>query len=302
MDGAVGANHVAPQKSRNGQYDMKCTRTVLLSNLAEGTTHADITDAVRGGLLLDIFLRPRDRCVALSFLHAVDARAFLDHVRKNDLYIKNKRVRTLQPQVGTALDLYLTNFDAGHCEVERAPVCPGWTCRRQDQQRGDAQPSPQEYQPGSAHGEEYPRRPRPHPQPGCHQGRVRWQGLPHQDQLDQLCALCAYVHDEPRVSPHDFYIRNLSLSLDGLNTNQKPWDRKYRGMRIEYGPDECARPYDADQQVKLQMPRREAPPQRKGSNLSNRFQLLNVDDGGSEEDGEEVSDGNGAKNGFGVAR
>lgn len=98
VDSAVGANYVNPQKSRNRQYDLKCTRTVLLTNLAEGTTHADITDAVRGGLLLDIFLRSRDRAVALSFLHAADARAFFDHVRKNDLYIKNKRVRTLHPR------------------------------------------------------------------------------------------------------------------------------------------------------------------------------------------------------------
>jgi hypothetical protein len=109
VDGPVGANYIAPQKSRSGQYDLKCTRTVLLSNLPEGTTHADITDAVRGGLLLDIFLRPHDRAVALSFLHAADARAFFDHVRKNDLYIKNKRVRTLPAREKTARLVSLTS-------------------------------------------------------------------------------------------------------------------------------------------------------------------------------------------------
>lgn len=117
VDGPVGANYITPQRSRDGQYDLKCTRTVLLSNLAEGTTHADITDSVRGGLLLDIFLRPHDRCVAVSFLHAADARAFFDHVRKNDLYIKNKRVRTLPSKERNSYDRP-SNLEAGHCEVE----------------------------------------------------------------------------------------------------------------------------------------------------------------------------------------
>lgn len=102
LDGPVGANYITPRPSRDGQYDLKCTRTVLLTNLSEGTTHADITDAVRGGFLLDIFLRPHERCVAISFLHATDARAFFDHVRRNDLYIRNKRVRTLPLREQTA--------------------------------------------------------------------------------------------------------------------------------------------------------------------------------------------------------
>lgn len=92
-DGPVGANYVTQKE--NGptrQFEQKCTRSVLIANLAEGTTHANITEAVRGGLLLDVFLRPHDRAVTVSFLHAADARYFFDHVRKHDLIIKNKRV------------------------------------------------------------------------------------------------------------------------------------------------------------------------------------------------------------------
>ena len=63
-------------------------------NLADGTTHGDITGAVRGGLLLDIFMRSHERSATVSFLNAADARAFFDHARKHDLYIKNKRVRS----------------------------------------------------------------------------------------------------------------------------------------------------------------------------------------------------------------
>jgi hypothetical protein len=116
-EGPVGANLVPRQPSRNGQYDIRCTRTVLLSDLPEGTTHADVTDAVRGGLLLDIFLRPHDRCVAVSFLHAADARAFFNHVRKNDLYIRNKRVSTLW-SCGNGCLIPLLTILAGSCEVE----------------------------------------------------------------------------------------------------------------------------------------------------------------------------------------
>lgn len=73
-------------------YERQCPRTLLLSNLADGVTHGDITEVVRGGQLLDIYMRPLDRLATVSFLQAADARAFFDHVRRHDLYIKQKRV------------------------------------------------------------------------------------------------------------------------------------------------------------------------------------------------------------------
>ncbi|ROV98257.1 hypothetical protein VSDG_04395 [Cytospora chrysosperma] len=79
------------QASMRPFYERQCARSILLTNLAEGITHRDITDAVRGGQLLDIYMRP-DRAVTVSFLLASDARAFFDHVRRHDLYIKHKRV------------------------------------------------------------------------------------------------------------------------------------------------------------------------------------------------------------------
>lgn len=80
------------QASTRPFYERQCPRTLLLSNLAEGVTHSDITEAVRGGQLLDIYLRPLDRTATVSFLQAADARAFFDHVRRHDLYVKQKRV------------------------------------------------------------------------------------------------------------------------------------------------------------------------------------------------------------------
>ncbi|KAL8338477.1 hypothetical protein RB601_006359 [Gaeumannomyces tritici] len=73
-------------------YERQCSRTIQMSNLPDGATHADITAVVRGGMLLDIFMRPHDRSATVSFLHAQDARAFLEHCRRNDLYVRNKRV------------------------------------------------------------------------------------------------------------------------------------------------------------------------------------------------------------------
>lgn len=80
------------QASSRPHYERQCSRTIILNNLAEGVTHADITEAVRGGQLLDIYLRPQDRMATVSFLQANDARAFFDHVRRHDIYIKHKRV------------------------------------------------------------------------------------------------------------------------------------------------------------------------------------------------------------------
>ncbi|KAF2500351.1 hypothetical protein BU16DRAFT_244690 [Lophium mytilinum] len=64
-------------------------RTVLVTNLSDRTTHKDLVDVVRGGRLLDIFLR-NDRCATVSFVEG--AQDFLAYTKKNDIYIHDKRV------------------------------------------------------------------------------------------------------------------------------------------------------------------------------------------------------------------
>lgn len=44
-------------------------------------------------MLIEIYLRARDNSAVISFLHGVDAQAFYEHARRNDLYIKDQRVR-----------------------------------------------------------------------------------------------------------------------------------------------------------------------------------------------------------------
>lgn len=95
--GPVGNLHNpvhSQQASVRPFYERQCERSILLVNLAEGVTHGDITDAIRGGQLLDIYMRS-DRSASVSFLLASEARAFLEHARRHDLYIKHKRVSGL---------------------------------------------------------------------------------------------------------------------------------------------------------------------------------------------------------------
>lgn len=74
------------------QFERIAQRTLLLSNLDPMTTHAEVTRAVRGGMLLEVFLRAADRTASVSFLRSADARAWFEHVKRYDLYIRNKRV------------------------------------------------------------------------------------------------------------------------------------------------------------------------------------------------------------------
>jgi hypothetical protein len=67
-------------------------RTICISNLAPDTTHSDITSVIRGGLILDLYVRYRENWAAVSFYSEHDARAFFDYVQKHGLYVKQKQV------------------------------------------------------------------------------------------------------------------------------------------------------------------------------------------------------------------
>jgi len=85
-------NNDSQPKSSRPQYDKYAKRTVLLCNLPDGTTHSDITSSVRGGMLLDIYLRSHDRSASISFLEEAHAQEFYRHVKRHDMYIRGKRV------------------------------------------------------------------------------------------------------------------------------------------------------------------------------------------------------------------
>lgn len=91
FDGA-SANNDSQPKSQRQQFDKFAKRTVQLANLADSTTHEDIANAIRGGMLLDIYLRTHDRIASVSFLEEAQAHDFFRHVKRHDLYIRGKRV------------------------------------------------------------------------------------------------------------------------------------------------------------------------------------------------------------------
>jgi hypothetical protein len=72
--GGAGGINESQSRALRLQHDKFAKRTVLLANLPERTTHADIAEVIRGGMILDIFLRSHDRaasivCIAL-FLYS----------------------------------------------------------------------------------------------------------------------------------------------------------------------------------------------------------------------------------------
>ncbi|KAI5928379.1 hypothetical protein F4810DRAFT_643332 [Camillea tinctor] len=73
-------------------YPRMCRRTITLNGLPDNATHWDITSIVRGGPLLEIYVRAHEHLSHVSFLLEDDAVRFFEYARKNDIYIKNKRI------------------------------------------------------------------------------------------------------------------------------------------------------------------------------------------------------------------
>ena len=80
-----------PRKERK-RYARDEQRTVVAKNLSDRTTHKDIVDFVRGGPVLDIYLRSNERSASISFVEGSAAQEFMNHVKRNDVYIHGKRV------------------------------------------------------------------------------------------------------------------------------------------------------------------------------------------------------------------
>ena len=98
-------------------------RSIVLRGLSTCTTLADIAKVVRGGLVLNVFLRPRDRTAHVSFVDPIAAEKFIIHSKRSDIYIKGKRVCT-SSLLSRSL---LTHIDRSL--LGRAPVLHAWTHR-----------------------------------------------------------------------------------------------------------------------------------------------------------------------------
>ena len=91
-DGLSDGGNGYTDYGRRQQYLKHAKRTLHLTNLPDGVMHSEVTDVVRGGILLDVYIRSNDRVAAISFLEEKHAQAFFQHIRRNDLHIRGRRV------------------------------------------------------------------------------------------------------------------------------------------------------------------------------------------------------------------
>lgn len=98
-------------KGRQGSVAPSVQRTVLIRNIPERTTNEDVIAAVRGGALLHIYLRPRERVANVSFVDGSAARAFLQHTKVYGLHVAGKPVshHCPNPESLTLYHLLTTN-------------------------------------------------------------------------------------------------------------------------------------------------------------------------------------------------
>ncbi|KAI1144516.1 hypothetical protein F5Y05DRAFT_407905 [Hypoxylon sp. FL0543] len=89
-------------------FALKCQRSVSLTDLPPGATWWDVTSAVRGGALVDVYLQTRTLFANVSFLTEESARAFFEHASKNGIYVKDKKVSVDWAQ----RQFWLSGYDA----------------------------------------------------------------------------------------------------------------------------------------------------------------------------------------------
>lgn len=80
------------KSGRSSSIALSGQRTVSIRNLPDRVTHENVTDAVRGGALLHVYLRPRDHFADVSFVDESAAHDFLQYSRTYGLYVAGKRV------------------------------------------------------------------------------------------------------------------------------------------------------------------------------------------------------------------
>lgn len=85
---------LAPARTERPFYSRTEQRTIVAKNLSERATHKDIVGFIRGGLVLDVYLRSAERSASISFVEGSAAQDFMNYVKRNDVYVHGKRVRS----------------------------------------------------------------------------------------------------------------------------------------------------------------------------------------------------------------
>ncbi|EED20544.1 conserved hypothetical protein [Talaromyces stipitatus ATCC 10500] len=74
------------------QFNDNEQQTIEIRNLPERCTYLDITKSIRGGALVQIYLRYTERIARVSFVEAAAAREFLARGKRAGVYIRNQKV------------------------------------------------------------------------------------------------------------------------------------------------------------------------------------------------------------------
>lgn len=87
--------HAQQQSQQQSQQrrEPRQDHTLLFSSLPEDIKHKDLTSIIKGGRLIQIWLREKERSADVTF--AEGAAAFLAYSKRNPFYIRGKRVSTI---------------------------------------------------------------------------------------------------------------------------------------------------------------------------------------------------------------
>lgn len=210
-------------------------RTIFAKNLSDRTTHKDIVDFVRGGLVLDIYLRSSERSASISFVEGPAAQEFMNFVKRNDIYVHGKRLDFSWSERQYNLPGHVANkIGIG---ATRNVIIRGV-------------------------------------QPHISEERIRQ----HLDHIHNIVVISiSFEHGNAYISlnsiNNSLFARTCMMSRGA-----------YKGMKIEWYPDECSQPLPKSQRV----PKKEniAPRPKTLTSAMNRFQMLNMD--GTDDDSEEA--------------
>ncbi|OAX82775.1 hypothetical protein ACJ72_02879 [Emergomyces africanus] len=228
------------QSRHDRQQHSNCTenRTILLKGLPERTAHRDIVAAIRGGALVDVFLRPRERQASVSFADGKAAQQFLGFAKRQDLYILDKLIEVTWSE----RQFHLPGLVAGKLAngASRNLVIR------------------------SVH-------------PNLTESRIR-------DDLEHIHNLVVIdiTFDKGNAYVSTNSVHNALFARTCMMSRLA-----YKGMKIEYYPDECAGPLPEVQYV----PKRVAPspPSKRAAPMTNRFQMLNIDGADDSEEEDELA-------------
>ncbi|OCK83349.1 hypothetical protein K432DRAFT_379589 [Lepidopterella palustris CBS 459.81] len=216
QDDHLGFDTAEVQPSRT-PFPKNDQRTLIFSNLSDRITHKDLVEIIRGGRLLDIYMR-NDRSATVSFVEG--AREFLAYAKRNDFYLHSKRIEIRWND----RQFHLPNHVANKISI-------GAT--RNLVIRGGAEKLTEE----------------------C----IR-------DDMDHIHNL---VVIDVKFKDDDIYISTNSIH-NALFARTCMMSRSaYKGLRIEWYPDECAAPIPARVPIPVSKPKATIP-----APITNRFELL----------------------------